>query len=420
MGAPDGQYPEAGLVLGSDGNFYGTTEGGGTFGVGTVYRITTNGAVNIVGSLDGTNGYNPLAAVVSVNGNLYGTTMVGGASYVWNTLNQGEGVVFEIATNGQLFDLYSFPGGSEGRRPFAPLVQGDDGNLYGTTAYGGIVDKGTVFEISTDGVFSVLFSFNGTNGASPGAGLTKANDGSFYGTTKFGGVSNNGTVFRMTTNGVLTTLISFAGTNGSDPAAKLVFGNDGILYGTTYQGGPPAFGFPYGFGTIFRITTNGNLTTFVFFNRNNGAFPRGGLTLGQDGNLYGSSQTTIFGLTTNGVLSTLAFFNGTNGNNGLGLTLGNDGNLYGTTEAGGAYHFGTVFRFTPPPIVQGAQEMGSAFVLTWSAIPGRLYQVQYTPDLAGTNWNNLGNPVTATNNIMTISDPTATEAQRFYRIDLIP
>lgn len=156
------------------------------------------------------------------------------------------------------------------------------------------------------------------------------------------------TVFKMTTNGTLTTLVLFDGLNGNYPSARLIPGSDGNLYGTTSAGGGS------GFGTVFKMTTNGTLTTLVSFNNPDGGNPIASLSSGNDGNLYGTTYNggsngggTVFKVTTNGTLATLVSFNGPNGSGPWGdLTLGSDGNFYGTTEYGGSSFYGTVFKVT--------------------------------------------------------------------------
>jgi uncharacterized repeat protein (TIGR03803 family) len=242
---------------------------------------------------------------------------------------------------------------SAGANPYGGLTLGNDGNFYGTTADGNN-DVGTVFQLTTCGTLTTLATFNYTNGDNPLAGLMLGNDANFYGTTYSGGSDDNavGTVFRFNTNGTLTTLVNFYGTNGANPMAAVTLGNDGNLYGTTSEGGC------YGYGTVFKVTTNGTLTTLVNFNGTNGAYPTAALTLGNDGNFYGTTSEggsywdgTVFQVTTNCTLTTLANFNGTNGTYPTAtLALGNDGNFYGTTEFGGIYTnqygggFGTVFQ----------------------------------------------------------------------------
>src|ERR1035441_1873745 len=160
------------------------------------------------------------------------------------------GTVFKISTNGALTNLYSFTGGNDGANPYAVLVQGSDGSFYGTTMLGGTNGYGTVFQISSNGTLTTLYSFTGGNdGGNPAVGLVQGSDGSFYGTTEYGGTNNAGTVFKISTNGALTTLYSFTGQNdGAEPLAGLVQGSDGSFYGTTWMGGLG------GAGTVFRLT----------------------------------------------------------------------------------------------------------------------------------------------------------------------
>jgi uncharacterized repeat protein (TIGR03803 family) len=263
-GSPlDGANPLAGLAQGSDGDFYGTTRYGGTNGGnGTVFKISTNGVLTSLHSFTGTNdGANPQAALVQGrDGNFYGTTYYGGT-------NGGNGTVFKISTNGALTTLYRFGtvtdtnlDALDGAEPSAALVQGRDGNLYGTTETGGtkglvFSGYGTVFKISTNGALTSLYSFTGgKDGDLPDAGLVQGSDGNLYGTASYGGtnldVGGYGTVFKISTNGVLTSLHSFTGTNdGANPEAGLVQGRDGNFYGTTSAGGPG------GAGTVFRLST---------------------------------------------------------------------------------------------------------------------------------------------------------------------
>src|SRR5439155_887868 len=145
----------------------------------------------------------------------------------------------------------------------AGLIQGADGNFYGTTSQGGtnggVSGFGTVFRIGPTGGLSSLVSFNSNNGAAPEAALLQTADGLLYGTTSEGGVSNVGTVFRITTTGAFTTLFSFSGTNGANPYGGLVQASNGVLYGTTSYGGI------YGNGTVFRISTNGAFQSLYTF-----------------------------------------------------------------------------------------------------------------------------------------------------------
>ncbi len=364
-GGNDGSGPVAGLVQGRDGYLYGTTGGGakgggGKNGCGTVFKISTDGALTSLYSFTGGNdGSGPLAGLVrGSDGNFYGTTCYGGA---WPGQN-GQGTVFKISTNGALATLYSFTGGSDGAHPFAAMVQGSDGNFYGTTCYGGTWPgqngQGTVFKISPNGVLTSLHSFTGGNdGGYPFAGLVQSSDGNFYGTTYYGGRSgDNGTVFKISPDGALTSLYSFTGGNdGRSPRSGLVQGHDGYFYGTTAGGGTNYA------GTVFKISPNGALTGwYSFTGGNDGSGPLAGLVQGSGGYFYGMTPNggangdngTVFEVSSNGALTTLYSFTGCNDgeNPEAGLLQGSDGNFYGTTSAGGDPNYnrdwGTVFEIS--------------------------------------------------------------------------
>jgi uncharacterized repeat protein (TIGR03803 family) len=351
------EYPSAALVKGNDGNFYGTTEYGGASGMGTVFQATTNGTLTTLVSFNGINGSYPFAGLLQgSNGNFYGTTEYGGT-------DGNYGTVFEMTPSGALTMLVSF-NGTNGSYPAAVLVQGSDGNFYGTTQSGGASGMGTVFQVTPVGVLTTLVSFNNTNGSVPLAGLVQGTNGNFYGTTFQGGdlsidgIFNNsgaGTVFEMTPGGVLTTRVVFNGYNGANPAGGLVQGTNGNLYGTAAIGGNVSLNAGWGFGTAFKMTPGGTLTTLVSFGLTNGYNPTAGLVQGSDGNFYGTTDGggaggcgTVFQMTPAGVSTTLVSFKGANGNRPqAALVQGSDGNLYGTTEYGGANGLGTVFQVTP-------------------------------------------------------------------------
>ena len=345
FGSTNGWSPYAAPTLGNDGNFYGTTYAGGSSGFGTVFKVTTSGALTTLVSFSSSTGMYPEAALALGNdGNFYGTTYAGGSS--------GQGTVFRVTTGGTLTNLVSFSG-ANGANPIGGLTLGSDGNFYGTTVNGGS-GNGTVFKVTTVGALTTVASFNIANGASPNASLTLGKDGNFYGTAYAGG-SGYGTVFRVTPSGTLTNLVSFNLGNGAAPYAALTLGTDGNFYGTTSAGGTS------GLGTVFKVTTNGALTTLFSFSGSNGSNPRAGLTLGNDGNFYGTTEQdqsggygTVFRVTPSGTLTNLLSFNGNNGTDPkAGLTLGNEGNFYGTTWGGGNgnYGYGTVFTLQFPPAI---------------------------------------------------------------------
>jgi uncharacterized repeat protein (TIGR03803 family) len=190
-GGADGAYPSAGLVEDSAGNLYGMTREGGAAGAGAVFEINTAGTETVLYSFTGgSDGAKPFGGLIRDKfGNFYGTTQQGGTSNL--------GTVFEVSPTGAETVLHSFAGGSDGSTPYTPLVA-KGRNLYGTTYVGGTANDGTVFEISSKGIETVLHSFSGSDGASPDAGLILDSSGDLYGTTFSGGTSGLGTVFELT------------------------------------------------------------------------------------------------------------------------------------------------------------------------------------------------------------------------------
>jgi uncharacterized repeat protein (TIGR03803 family) len=293
----DGGNPLAGLLLGTDGNFYGTTWDGGTFGWGTVFKITTQGTLTTLHSFAGyaNDGGLPAAPLIqATDGNFYGTTSEGGDG---TTCSLGCGTVFKMTPQGTITILQNLNGIS-GAFPMSALIQATDGNLYGTTAEGGAntfcyYGCGTVFKMAlSGGTLTTLHSFDGDDGAHPAGALVQARNGSFYGTTFQGALSSNlcnpdgnftcGTVFKISAGGALTTLYRFDGADGGDPSATLIQATDGSLYGTTSAGGSDDA------GTIFTITSQRNiLYTFWSFDGLDGALPYGALMQATNGTLYG-------------------------------------------------------------------------------------------------------------------------------------
>jgi uncharacterized repeat protein (TIGR03803 family) len=302
----DGANPKAGLVLGTDGNFYGTTSSGGAYGGGTVFKITPGRVLTTIYSFcaqtNCTDGSFPYAGLVqATNGNFYGTTEEGGL-YGWGT-------IFEITTSGKLSTLFNFDNGIDGGYPYGTLVQATHGNFYGATTYGGANPCshgcGTIFKMTPGGTLANLYSFcsepNCTDGNYPN-GLVQATDGNFYGTTNQGGANLGGTVFKITASGKLTTLYAFCSqagcTDGATSYAGLIQATDGNLYGTTTYGGA------YNLGTAFKITTAGTLTTLHSFGSTDGASPQAGLMQATNGNFYGT--TTLGGTYDDGTVFSLS------------------------------------------------------------------------------------------------------------------
>jgi len=217
----DGARPSAALIQATDGNFYGTAEEGGANGYGTVFKITSRGKLTTLYSFcsqnDCTDGNYPYAGLIqATDGNFYGTTVFGGTNFC----KPGDcGTVFQITPSGKLTTLHSFDW-TDGAWPYAGLVQATDGNFYGTAEGGGANGGGTIFKITPRGKLTTLYSFCSqsgcTDGGYPYAGVIQATDGNLYGTTSAGGVYNYGTVFKITTKGKLMTLYSFCSQGGSN------------------------------------------------------------------------------------------------------------------------------------------------------------------------------------------------------------
>jgi uncharacterized repeat protein (TIGR03803 family) len=297
-------------------------------------------------SFAGTDGINPNSGLVQgTDGNLYGTTSAGGAN--------GDGTAFKITLDGAVTTLHSFDG-TDGVNP-AGLIQATNREFYGTTGGGGANGDGTVFKMTRTGDVTTLHSFDGTDGTNPNAVLLQASNGYFYGTTAAGGANDDGTVFQMTLSGALTTLHSFDGTDGSNPSGGLIEAQSRIVFGTTKGGGT------HGLGSIFNLTLSGVLSSEYSFAaglEEIGSAPVGLVQVWEVNthDLYGTTSATgVYGAGTvykmlplpqRAAAQTGSFgINGMDGSDSVAaLIQGSDQALYGTTAAGGAYGYGTVFN----------------------------------------------------------------------------
>jgi uncharacterized repeat protein (TIGR03803 family) len=433
----DGATPAASLIEGFDGNLYGTTAGGGAYGQGTIFKMTLGGTLTTLYSFcvqaNCPDGQAPNQLTQGADGNFYGTTQSGGAynaPFNGNLCPAGCGTVFKITAQGSLTTLHSFCSTpttttpmscADGNLPLGPLVQATDGNFYGVTLYGGaaVYDfSGTVYKITPQGVFTILYSFcaNETacsDGSSPVA-LFQATDGSLYGASGGGNgaidglPSGYGTIFKITLGGTLTTLYKFCAQNNCPDGAgpeRLIQATGGNLYGITGGGGGNQA------GTVFEITTGGELTTLYSFcpqgfpNCADGLYPQDSLDQASDGNFYGVTRQggtrgygTVFKVTPGGTLSTLysfcaqspcpeGFFPES------GLTQATDGNFYGSTPSGGLINVndGAIFRLSvglnpPSPVYSlqvsaptpGAISPGGSAQSAVSVVPANLYSGSVT------------------------------------------
>ncbi len=284
----------AALLQGSDTNYYGTTSDDGTYSAGTVFKITSTGVETVLYSFGSgpTDGMGPGAALIQgTDGNYYSTTQFGGT--------HSGGTVFKITPTGVETVLYSFGGEpADGIDPGDTLIQGSDGNFYGTTYFGGTHGGGTAFKISPAGVETVLYSFgrvaDGPNASAAPSALIQGSDGDFYGTTFNLGTYGRGTAFKISPTGVATVLYSFGGgaADGSNPSAALIQGSDGNFYGTTVGGGAYAGeGAPASGGTVFQITPTGVETVLHSFGGGtaDGYYSPSALIRARDGNIYGTT-----------------------------------------------------------------------------------------------------------------------------------
>ncbi|MFZ0773825.1 MAG: choice-of-anchor tandem repeat GloVer-containing protein [Candidatus Sulfotelmatobacter sp.] len=241
----DGDGPVSGLVQAADGNFYGTTEGGGTYASGAVFKITPQGALTVLHSFDSySEGVEPTSLMQSSNGTFYGSTIFGGTSYT----DTGTGTLFSISPEGDYTFLYTWPCGTrvclDGTNPSGGLAEAPNGNLYGATEEGGPDNYGVLFELTPSGNVRPVYGFSAAEGEGPDdeGPLLFATDGNIYGTTVEGGAHGFGTIFQFTLQGQLTTLYNFCTlpncADGAYGAAGVIQGTNGVFYGTTVRGGP--------------------------------------------------------------------------------------------------------------------------------------------------------------------------------------
>jgi uncharacterized repeat protein (TIGR03803 family) len=352
VGSSNSVMPHGVVAQGRDGDYYGVTEGPEP---GTIYKVSGSGAFTLLHSMAQSDGQTCNGLVLGTDGNFYGTCFNGG-----NNANS-TGTFFRVTPSGTLTVLHNFDGLSSGTtdgcNPQGLPVQASDGNFYGTAKGCGMYNGGMAYKITTAGVFTPIHPFaGGSDAQNPTGALIQGSDGNLWGTSYAGGTTGSGTVFKMTTAGHVTVLHQFnngcgLGTLGCNPEAGLVQGTDGNFYGTALSGGTNNQ------GVVFKITPGGGYTVLHNFNltSDNGAYPQLPLTLGTDGNFYGigsgcvgggCSNADMFKITSTGTFTDLYNFTNFGGNNNslpfTPLLLGTDGTFYSTTEEGGK-GAGTVF-----------------------------------------------------------------------------
>ncbi len=342
------------LIIDSNGVLYGTSEYGGTYGFGTVFKVT-NGVAKRLYNFRGapSDGAYPLAALTrdKATGDLYGTTYNGGeGTECYGFPFPGCGTVFKVTSSGKETLLYRFTDGTDGGLPEGSLTRDSKGNLYGAVNAPVPINSALVFKLTTANVFSTVHSFVGY--ALAGVSLIDDRVGNLYGTIN-GTNAADGEVFKLTPKGQLTTLHTFTGNqDGGSPSSKLTQDTAGNLYGSTEIGGTVDK------GVVFKISANGVFSVLYSFcqlpNCADGAYPNGWLTLDSSGNLYGMTSTgfegggVIFKITPSGKESVI--YSPVVGQppypDGYGLVMDKFGNLYGSTYTGGTYNLGTIFKLT--------------------------------------------------------------------------
>jgi len=346
---PDGSLPFlATLLRDKTGKLYGTTQSGGAHNQGSIYRISFNkkgkAVEKLLYSFDYTDGSEPYGGLImDKSGTLYGTTVAGGTT--------GYGTVFKLTKKGVQTVLHSFgaPGSGDGYYPYQGVVMDAAGNLYGTTVQGGTFNWGIVYKISSSGVYSKVYTFGGApDGGSPVAGLTIDGSGNLFGTTASGGIySNSGTVYEITAAGAYSKLhdVDIYTGEGSVLWGGVVLDSAGNLYGTTT-------------GTVFQLTPGGVYTVLYTFGSQagDGSSCYAGLVMDSAGNLYGTTlyggsagNGTVFEVTGLGSEKVPYDFGGTPDGSYpySALTIDPSGNLYGTSHYGGSAGLGAVFKVVP-------------------------------------------------------------------------
>lgn len=350
--------PSGPVAIDANGNFFGSTQRGGSNGAGTIYALQRGSTTpTLLASFTGKSGSNPSGVTLDANGNLFGTTVYtalgtnGNLSPTPGHPGIGDGTVFEYVKGSRTVTTLATFDGANGRAPVGTVAIDAAGDIFGATSSGGADNAGTVFEVvQGSNTITTLASFNGANGRQPSVGVVMDSAGNLFGTTRLGGASDVGTVFEVAAgSGVITTLASFNRADGALPASPLLIDSAGDLFGSTAAGGA------HGQGTVYEIPAGGGITTLASFNGINGSNPIGPLVMDADGNLFGAAHVRAGAGNGNvyeiaqgsGTVTPLASFSGPNGGIPQGLAIGPSGALFGAAQGGGINGFGTIFRVVP-------------------------------------------------------------------------
>jgi uncharacterized repeat protein (TIGR03803 family) len=324
-----------------DGKIYGVIYGYSN--PGSIFDFSTTGAIKVIHALSDPLGYNPTDGLtLGTDGNFYGGTQNGGSGN-W-------GVLFRVSPNGIYTVLHNFAGGSDGGGPTVTPIEATEGNIYGTT-YGGCCLASTVYKYTPSGVFTTIYTFDHAHGVFANS-LMQGSDGNLYATAEEGGIKDNGTIVKLTTSGQVLNYYAFRGQKyGAIPVGPLIEAPDGNYYGTTEMGGVTQ---GPGYGTIFRMTPDGEVRVIYIFCEQLGicadGFEPGSLVLATDGNLYGvtgrggaNSFGTLFRVTTSGEFTSLYSFTADVGETPVGLMQDTNGLLYGSAQFGGGDGYGAIY-----------------------------------------------------------------------------
>lgn len=325
------------LVQGRDGLLYGTNIGHGNSN-GMAFSISSAGTESQFYSF-GRDGMNPSGLILATNGNFYGTTVGGGV--------QGDGVLFELSPSRTFKSLHEFMCCADGSLPESSPIQASDGNFYGTTT--GTGEASTIYKYTPAGAFSTLYNFSSAQGQFAQAPLIEGTDGNLYGTAEYAGANGCGTIFKFSKSGTLLWDYSFTcGAGGFGPSAPLLQASDGNFYGTTNSGGNAQ-----GCGLVFKLDQFGNVSTLYVFQNGLDGCGATGIMQATDGNFYGTTVDggtnnvgTLYRLSLTGAHTVLYSFASLTGDIPPWPPMQDtNGQLYGVTYVGGTFNYGTVYNF---------------------------------------------------------------------------